>query len=166
MDKRKQTETTKDLIRKVTSTTQTVPIIDIFEGKSYDRLILGGFFGEAKFGIFYCRYIIERIKIVNSSYKLRKNYPGSITFTELKTNKNKELKKYITEQINKKVDNLQFTEKKEVTLDIPYLFFAQSSKNQIIYGWEWEWGELVSKGNEYGECTPFHITGVRISRYE
>ena len=156
----------EELVHLVIETTKTLRLLDVFEGYSksnsikYKRLVVSNCKYRAFKGNHYVGFnlVIER--------GCNRDYVGDITFTNFKTGKDADLKKYITSEITDSVVEEYVDRNEFFRFSKPYLLRAQNSTNRTGYGWEWDWsggyGDYT-EGTFYGETTDYFFVGAYIT---
>lgn len=157
-----------EMVRKIKSSTATIKIMDEFsrvdaDGKhKYDALILDNDF------LFMNNNQALRCQFVIKEFEDFQNSKHSITFTQLKTKKNKDFEKYIKTIVGEEItEPIGFGQKINIMFELPIYFAAQNSNDLSDFGWNWDWqdgiGVVTKYGSEYGQTlTPYYIVGVRI----
>ena len=148
----------------VTDSTNTLPLMDKFEGRSkesdgpYKRLIFKNSY-QATIGKYLCKYhlILERFEDVQHT-------EGDMTFTVFKKEKGVSVYHYCNNQLRKALkEDKNILKRKEFYFYIPYYLRAQHSGKREGYGWEWDWSDgigIPTEGTMYGDTDDYGFVGV------
>lgn len=150
-------------LRRQTKTTQ---IIDEFYHSDKDFLRLMTWW--------QCNQVDMINLIVTRGYdNIEYNHVSAPTITELKQHSSgymyeesfPESMKPLIAEIRKICTNNTLKLNDIVLFDKPFPLRAQIYANQSGFGWEWEWGNLVSEGTLYGETTLFYVGGFQVIKF-
>lgn len=155
-----QIDTTNSLCYEIKSTTKTTPIMDKFYNSDSEFLILKEFqkyYSDSDCVHDYSFVVVRGIKGIEH-YKLQP------TMTELKMH-NSVTRMQDIENCLDTIFKTPHSPGDKIPFDKPCLLGGQIYANQTGFGWEWEWGDLISEGTLYGEVTNFMIIGIIYNRF-
>lgn len=157
------TNNNREYVIYIGNTSQTVRILDEFESKHYERIVIkNGFmvFTSCFERMISYNFVIERLG--------NQKAVGDITFTQFKQEKGgfHDLIMHAHHELTNDILVKYVNTDKFYRFTTPFLLRAQNSSNLTGYGWEWDWTDGVGsyiKGTEYGETTQYAFVGAYIT---